>query len=369
MDLLGIGNNEEKSSEGAGFTDKIEQLKQNITKLVTTSTEKKSSNVEKVVSIKGKIIKIKESVANILSVKDQFATTSKLLENANAEVAKCQADLLAKGKELEDLKTQHSAEIKELQGQLDDVNKTNDLVSGDYEKKIKEKEAEITNLNEQLQNNIAQVSKITDDINKGMKGIEEDGVELGTALSELETEVDGLQTSMEDTEKTIDKNSKVQAETVPVAAVESGNAPEITDTDSIGSDTWTTVEDESSVGSEPSGPENRQQVIDRLKTKVRKEIATAKKSGKNLDEMNIDVEKAKTRAVEELRKWDNENRGNRDLGSKFGVKDTLPLDTAYQSSKHLGIVSMSGGSKKNKSTRKKRKAKKTQKRKKRSLRK
>ena len=26
------------------------------------------------------------------------------------------------------------------------------------------------------------VSKITDDINKGMKGIEEDGVELGTAL-------------------------------------------------------------------------------------------------------------------------------------------------------------------------------------------
>ena len=368
MDLLGIGNNEEKSSEGAGFTDKIEQLKQNITKLVTTSTEKKSSNMEKVVSIKGKIIKIKESVANILSVKDQFATTSKLLEDANAEVAKCQADLLAKGKELEDLKTQHNAEIKELQGQLDDVNKTNDLVSGDYEKKIKEKEAEITKLNEQLQNNIAQVSKITDDINKGMKGIEEDGVELGTALSELETEVDGLQTSMADTEKTIDKNSKVQAETVPVAAVESGNAPD-NDDETIGSDTWTTVEDDSSVGSEPSGPENRQQVIDRLKTRVRKEIATAKKSGKKFDDMTIDVEKAKTRAVEELRKWDNENRERTDLGSKFGVKDTLPLDTTYQSSKHLGIVSMSGGSKKNKSTRKKRKAKKTQKRKKRSLRK
>ena len=201
-----------------------------------------------------------------------------------------------------------------------------------------------------------------------MKGIEEDGVELGTALSELETEVDGLQTSMADTEKTIDKNSKVQAETVPVAAVESGNAPD-NDDETIGSDTWTTVEDDSSVGSEPSGPENRQQVIDRLKTRVRKEIATAKKSGKKFDEMTIDVEKAKTRAVEELRKWDNENRERTDLGSKFGVKDTLPLDTAYQSSKHLGIVSMSGGSKKNKSTRKKRKAKKTQKRKKRSLRK
>ena len=63
MDLLGTSSTE-KTSEGTGFASKIEQLKESITNLVTKSSEKKTGNMEKVDSIKNKIIKIKENLRN-----------------------------------------------------------------------------------------------------------------------------------------------------------------------------------------------------------------------------------------------------------------------------------------------------------------
>ena len=355
MDLLGMGNNDENSSENKGFSGKIEQLKDSITKLVNTSTEKKQGNVDKVNSIKTKIIEIKESVANILSVKDQFATTSELLKKANAEVAKCQADLLEKGKELEELKGQLAAKDTE-----------NDLVSGDYEKQlanqktqhetaIKEKEDEIEKLNEQLQNNIAEVSSITEQIDKGMQTIGDDGEELGTALTELENEVNGLQLSMKTTEKTIDDNKEVQAETVPVAAVESGNAPENDETASIESG-QTSLPDESSVGSEPSVGE-REQLIRNLKKEGTKLLKESTEAG------NFDLYlKFQEEAAQKLYNFDLEQKEK-----GIGKHKSGPLPHKNKYKKELNF--QGGGSKKNKSTRKKRKAKKTQKRKKRSSRK
>ena len=372
MDLL--NNSEESSSEG--FVGKIEQLKNSITKMISTSEEKKSGNMEKVESIKGKIIKIKESVANILSVKDQFETTSGLLKEANSKVAEGEAALSAKQAELRDLEADHNKQIAELQSQLGEKDKEGDLVSGEYEKQIanqknehetliNEKQGEIDKLNEEMKSNIAEVSSITEQVEEGMQSIGSNGEDLSTALTDLESEVDGLQSSMSKTEKAIDNDNKVQAETVPMAPVET--TENASDDETSVTSGQTTVEDTSSVASTEPVETEREQLIKKIKHEYLDAKKTAAAQG------NLDPEgKLKLDAVEKLRSWDTNNRDRPELGSKFGSKDTLPGDKTYISTAHLGLTEgryRGGGSKKRKQTRKKRKAKKTQKRNKKGSRK
>lgn len=350
------------------FSDKITELKNKITTFVSASEEAKTTNIEKITSIKTRIVTIKESVANILSIKEQFTTASSALEKANAEIAECEQKNVQVQATLDEMKTDYENKKKELEKQVENAeinnNEAMELVEKDYQKQIETKTTEISDLQNKLSENIEAVNKITSDASEEFGKIEQYGTELGDALVSLETEVDGLGDSLKETEETVKKNP-VQPETVPMAPVET--TENASDDETSVTSGQTTVEDTSSVASsEPVGTE-REQLIKKIKHEYLKDKKDAAEQG------NLDPEgKLKLQAVEKLRSWDTNNRDRPELGSKFGLKDTLPGDKTYISTAHLGLTEgkyRGGGSKKRKQTRKKRKAKKTQKRNKKSSRK
>ena len=188
------------------FTDKIEELKNKISGIITQSTENKTTNMEKITQIKQKIVKIQESVANITAASETFNTASEGLIAANLEISKCKEDTIAQVALMAEAKAAFDAEKLALENQTEENSAAQKVLQGEFEKTIATQAAEIVTLNESLAANIAIIQQITDETNDKVNEVKTNGEELGAALVDLEGDIDGLQKGVEETEDKVKTN-------------------------------------------------------------------------------------------------------------------------------------------------------------------
>lgn len=204
------------------FTDKIEELKNKISGIITQSTENKTTNMEKITQIKQKIVKIQESVANITAASETFNTASEGLIAANLEISKCKEDTIAQVALMAEAKAAFDAEKLALENQTEENSAAQKVLQEGFEKTIATQAAEIVTLNESLAANIAIIQQITDETNDKVNEVKTNGEELGAALVDLEGDIDGLQKGVEETEDKVKTNdaavdSSAAIETPPAA--------------------------------------------------------------------------------------------------------------------------------------------------------
>tara|TARA_B110000285_G_C15083642_1_gene594928 strand:- start:585 stop:1664 length:1080 start_codon:yes stop_codon:yes gene_type:complete len=351
------------------FSDTIESLKSSITGLISKSEDIKTTNLEKITSISTKLITIKQSVANILLIRDQFKTASESLIQSNAKIADCELKATEQIAAMAAATALFDTQKKELASQVGDKDKELELVTTDYEKKLQDNASEIATLNNDLKNNIQEVQTISEEANNKLTDIEGHGKEIEDAITGVETEIDILQTDLASTEELAQQNNAAALE--PVIEGNIQETEEIIDNQ----ETLNSINPDPSVASvasvkapveapveapavapavEPVAANKREALIKSLKKKVKEEAAEGLQQGNWAI-----VAQVKDEAVATLRKWDETNRGNSEKGAIYKLNDPLPSDKTYMSSAHLDISLMGGGGKKRKTTRKKRKTKKT----------
>jgi chromosome segregation ATPase len=352
------------------FSDTIEALKTSITGLITKSADIKTTNLEKVQSINTKIISIKESVANIMLIRDQFKTVSESLQEANAKIADCELKSAEQIAAMTAAAALFDTQKKDLESQMGDKDKELTHVSLEYDKQLQNNAIEIASLNESLKNNIQEVQTISEEATNKLNDIDEHGKEIEEALTGVEAEIDSLQTDMANAEKAVqnqENNDAVQNQenndAVVIDPITTGNAPE--------DEPEAIPPPPPAVPLVPTRPppaipevvptENPIDERATLIKKLRNDVKQAQTEGAEVGNFEYIIQE-KDKAVGKLRLWDEANRGKTDIGAKYGPTDILPDAKKYMSSVHLDIAKLGGGSKKRKSTRKKRKTKKTKRR-------
>ena len=341
------------------FTDKIEELKNKITGIITQSSDNNTTNMEKISQIKQKIVKIQESVANITAASETFNVASEGLVAANAEISKCKEETLAQIALMTEAKAAFDAEKLAFETKEGDNAAAQKLLQEEFEKTIATQAAEIVTLNESLASNIATIQQITDETNNKVNEVKTNGEEIGNALTDLEGDIDGLQKSVEETE------SKVKPDGTAVDSSAAVETPSVVDipvsTEEKSIEETVEIPAVAPAAPAPAAPvalpvappvappaeTTQSKAIQRsaLITKLKNNIFDKKTPGSKSDKTN--------NAATQLMNWDKEHN----------FKKTKSAWSNNNKAEYIKVFSTTFGGSKKRTTRKKRKNRKTNKRK------
>ena len=337
------------------FTDKIEELKNKISGIITQSSDNNTTNMEKISQIKQKIVKIQESVANITAASETFNVASEGLVAANAEISKCKEETLAQIALMTEAKAAFDAEKLAFETKEGDNAAAQKLLQEEFEKTIATQAAEIVTLNESLASNIATIQQITDETNNKVNEVKTNGEEIGNALTDLEGDIDGLQKSVEETE------SKVKPDGTAVDSSAAVETPSVVDipvsTEEKSIEETVEIPAVAPAAPAPAAPvappvappaeTTQSKAIQRsaLITKLKNNIFDKKTPGSKSDKTN--------NAATQLMNWDKEHN----------FKKTKSAWSTNNKAEYIKVFSTTFGGSKKRTTRKKRKNRKTNKRK------
>jgi hypothetical protein len=345
------------------FTDKIEELKNKISGIITQSSDNNTTNMEKISQIKQKIVKIQESVANITAASETFNVASEGLVAANAEISKCKEETLAQIALMTEAKAAFDAEKLAFETKEGDNAAAQKLLQEEFEKTIATQAAEIVTLNESLASNIATIQQITDETNNKVNEVKTNGEEIGNALTDLEGDIDGLQKSVEETESkvkpdgtAVDSSAAVETPSVvdiPVSTEEK-SIEETVEIPAVAPAAPAPAAPVAPPVAPPAAPPvappaetTQSKAIQRsaLITKLKNNIFDKKTPGSKSDKTN--------NAATQLMNWDKEHN----------FKKTKSAWSTNNKAEYIKVFSTTFGGSKKRTTRKKRKNRKTNKRK------